>query len=216
MIPKITNCDYDHIILNDDNPQLIHIKNFISLEECSSMINYISKLKSVPAKGVENGKSIITKDRNAMTFENWLGKWGDENLMNIDKRIMKLVEWESFRSENWQFIKYGIGQKYRPHFDYFKKIDMNQLYRQRCGTFIIYLQKAKKGGSTCFPYLKKTIEAENGDAIFFNYIPEETEKSYHGGTTVVEGEKIIVTRWFNFLGTDQSALSYQQNQKSPL
>lgn len=206
MIPKIIKCDYDHIILNDDDPQIIHIKKFISGEECDQLICYMNSLKFYSAPTVVNGKRVVSKDRNATAYENRLGKWGNEQLMNLDNKIMKLTNWESFKTENWNFIKYGIGEKYRPHFDYHNKESLNNSYRQRCGTFILYLKKATKGGLTCFPHLKLNIEADAGDAIFFNYTPEKTKNSFHGGTAVIEGEKIIVTRWFNFIGIDDLTL----------
>lgn len=205
MIPKITECAYDHVILNDDNPQIIHIKNFMSQEECDRIIQYIHTLPEHNATSLVNGVETLTDYRIAKTYTNELGKWATQDLMKADIEIMKLTNWKSPFTENWAFIKYGPGGKYKPHYDYLRDIDLNSNngFRQRNGTFILYLKTADEGGHTCFPYLRETVKAESGDGIFFNYVAHETRDSFHGGTTVKSGEKIIATRWFTIKSSDE-------------
>ena len=211
-IPEITNCDYEHVILNENDPQIVLIKNFISNEEKENILEYIDTLEPLRATTVLNGESVVSDSRIATTYSNWNGKWATETLMNIDKRIMKLTNWKTHLSENWAFIRYGIGEKYSPHFDYLDedipkvKIRQHGIRKQRNGTFLLYLKDAEEGGLTCFPRLKLNIKAEPCDGIFFNYIPGGTINSFHGGTTVRKGEKIIANRWLNTMSNDDLVL----------
>lgn len=48
-------------------------------------------------------------------------------------------------------LRYGIGQKYEPHFDYFYD-QINQVRGgHRAATVLMYLSDVEKGGETVFP-----------------------------------------------------------------
>lgn len=60
----------------------------------------------------------------------------------------------SFWSENgeaMQILHYEHGQKYEPHFDFFRDKMNQQLGGHRIATVLMYLSNVEKGGETVFP-----------------------------------------------------------------
>jgi len=197
-IPLITDCEFDHTVLHDDGMQLVHIKNFISHDEIQSIINHTQTLDRERATVVcsKTGGARPDPRRLSDQYINPDGKWATNTLMDIDKRMNKLVNWKSHLSSDWAFVEYTKSGKYLPHFDYFEE-DVLSERSQRVGSFIIYIKKASVGGATVFPNIMKKVDAQPGDAIFFNYTPYITKESLHGGGVVKDGTKLIAVRWFH-------------------
>lgn len=57
----------------------------------------------------------------------------------------------SENGEAIQILRYQIGQKYEPHFDYFHDKANQVLGGNRVATVLMYLSDVKKGGETVFP-----------------------------------------------------------------
>ena len=132
-------------------------------------------------------------------------KDNDEIVKIIVKRIEDLLGFHSENLENIQIGNYQTGQFYGYHFDSFdKKGNSNHRklgFHQRLFTVMIYLNKPKKGGYTRFKKLDINIKPETGKLLLFSNVIKGTnkinEKSLHSGLPVEEGEKWILTCWFN-------------------
>lgn len=120
----------------------------------------------------------------------------------IEARIARLTGWPRARGETLQVQKYGAGEQYLPHFDFFYPgcpAEAKALAHggQRLATLIIYLRQPEAGGATYFANLGMRIAPRRGRALFFSY-PDASMAggTLHGGDPVWMGEKWIVTKWF--------------------
>ena len=108
----------------------------------------------------------------------------------LDTKLETIIDWPIQYAEKFQMMKYGVGDFFKPHSDYIDHLKEHN----RIATLIMYLNTPKKGGETIFPIDRVKVSANKGDAVFFDYSKER--KVLHAGCRVVEGEKIILTKWF--------------------
>jgi len=100
------------------------------------------------------------------------------------------------RAEPLGVLRYGIGQEYRPHFDFYED---SQHPGQRVRTVFVYLNDVEAGGGTEFPRLGVTVEPERAKAVKFLNCDAEGKpnpETLHAGLPVVRGEKWLATVWF--------------------
>lgn len=93
-------------------------------------------------------------------------------------------------------LRYGVGQEYRPHFDFY---DDPQHKAQRVSTVFIYLNDVEQGGGTEFPRLGVTVQPERAKAVKFlncDAAGKPNPETLHAGLPVVRGEKWLATLWF--------------------
>jgi prolyl 4-hydroxylase len=104
--------------------------------------------------------------------------------------------------EGIQILNYAGGGEYRPHFDYFPDNTGGRVHTakggQRTITVIMYLNDVKAGGATVLPDIKLSVYPKKGSALYFSYVNSKGQVdplTLHGGSSVVEGEKWIATKW---------------------
>lgn len=93
-------------------------------------------------------------------------------------------------------LRYGPGQEYRPHFDFY---DDEHHEAQRVSTVFVYLNDVAEGGGTEFPRLGVTVEPGRGKAVKFlncDAAGRPNPETLHAGLPVVRGEKWLATFWF--------------------
>ena len=64
---------------------------------------------------------------------------------------------------------------------------------------MIYLNDVSKGGETEFTKIDKKFKPLRGNAIIWNNLNEDgstNENTMHQAHPVIEGEKVIITKWF--------------------
>jgi len=116
------------------------------------------------------------------------------NLMGVDKRC----------GETLQGQRYGVGQQFKPHHDYFHT---SQAYwqkekprgGQRSWTAMIYLNEPEGGGETNFPNAGMCVSPRTAMLVMWNNMDEmgaPNELTLHEGCPVTGGTKYIVTKWF--------------------
>lgn len=183
-------------------PRVYYLKSFLSHQECDELIG-LSQPKMARSTTVdpETGADTIVDSRSSRTCfyqrrENLL-------VQRIEERIVSLLNHPLDHAEGLQILHYGIGQEYRPHFDFFdpnfkgseKAISQGG---QRLSTVIMYLSTPEKGGETILPDANMKFEAIKGDALlFYNLLPngEVDRLTLHGSTPVEAGEKWAATKW---------------------
>ncbi|KAK4754697.1 hypothetical protein SAY87_002801 [Trapa incisa] len=228
-------------------PRAFLYRGFLSDEECDHFINLAKdKLEKSMVADNESGESMQSNARTSSGM--FLSKAQDEIVADIEDKI---ASWtflplgkDSF-SENGeaiQIVKYEIGQKYEPHFDYFHDKANQELGGHRVATVLMYLSDVKKGGETVFPNSEKAfdqpkdgsfsdcakrgyaVKPRKGDALlFFSLRPDATEdtSSLHGSCPVLEGEKWSATKWIHVKPFDSSLEShlpsecYDENENCP-
>lgn len=124
-------------------------------------------------------------------------------LDEIDERVAAITGHPIANTEELTLLRYGVGERYSPHWDYFMPQDAvafeehTRVGGNRIASMIFYLNNADLGGDTEFPDLGLRVTARRGSALYFEY-PTATPdtKTLHGGATVMRGEKWIATKWF--------------------
>jgi hypothetical protein len=121
-------------------------------------------------------------------------------LRMLQQRMATLAGLDLSRCEQLVLLRYGIGDQYRPHRDYFTpsvtRIESGGGQRQ--ATVCVYLNDVPAGGATVFPDVDVSVQAIRGHAVMFrNLHPDGSPDphSVHAGTPVLAGEKWLATSW---------------------
>lgn len=185
------------------SPRIFLIENFLSAYECDYMIQKSRpdlRRSTVVSSVSENGEIHEGRTSKGMFFEQ---RPMDLILRSIEKRIAALTTIPEENGEAIQVLTYGLGEEYRPHFDYFDNTTPEgaACYNrggQRVATLIMYLENTEVGGETIFPRANVKVKPVKGNAVlFYNCTPDgrEDPMSFHGGAPVIRGEKWIATKW---------------------
>ena len=112
------------------------------------------------------------------------------------RRIAHIAGLPASHAEPLGVLRYGPGQEYRPHYDYYSD-DHHQA--QRVSTVFVYLNDVTEGGGTDFPRLGVKVDPERGKAVKFlncDAAGQPNPETLHAGLPVVRGEKWLATLWF--------------------
>jgi prolyl 4-hydroxylase len=112
--------------------------------------------------------------------------------------MMAGLEWAN--SEPLTLLRYGIGDQYRPHRDYFfpSAPQLAQPGGQRHSTVCVYLNNVQEGGETVFPDKGVTVQPQRGRAVMFRSLHADGStdaSSLHAGMPVLAGEKWLASCW---------------------
>lgn len=199
---KIDN-QFIEISARSASPYLAVLENLLTESECRQLIG-IAVEKGFDNSGVVDDQSGQSVSHIGRTSRGVFFRHDEHYLVDeIVNRISKLTDWPSRRSEGLQLLRYEIGEKYEPHYDWFDITipgAKNHLARggQRVATTVIYLATPDAGGGTNFPRLGAEFTPRSGSAVFFRNLTEASvpdERSLHGGSPVVRGHKIVATFW---------------------
>ena len=112
------------------------------------------------------------------------------------RRIARIAGLPVSHAEPLGVLRYGVGQEYRPHYDYYSD---DQHHAQRVATVFVYLNPVEEGGGTDFPRLGLAVEPERGKAVKFlncDARGRPNPETLHAGLPVIRGEKWLATLWF--------------------
>jgi prolyl 4-hydroxylase len=189
------------VLLSWRAPRLVVFRKFLSDEECDAMVEAaLPRLEISTVVDNDSGANALHTGR--VSDGMFFGRCESPLIRAIEERIASLVRWPLDHGETIQVLRYGLGGKYDPHFDYFDpalpgSAEPLRIAGNRVGTLIMVLKAPTKGGSTIFPDVGVEIFAQKGNAVFFSYdCPDAATKTLHGGAPVLEGEKWIATKWF--------------------
>ncbi|OAY24546.1 probable prolyl 4-hydroxylase 6 isoform X2 [Manihot esculenta] len=204
-------------------PRAFIYKGFLSNEECDHLINLArDKLEKSMVADNESGESIESEVRTSSGM--FLFKAQDKIVADIEARIAAWTFLPQENGESMQILHYEHGQKYEPHFDYFRDKVNQELGGHRIATVLMYLSNVERGGETVFPnagaHMSQpkddslsdcakngyAVKPSKGDALlFFSLHPNATTdtKSLHGSCPVIEGEKWSATKWIHVRSFDR-------------
>jgi prolyl 4-hydroxylase len=182
------------------SPEIFVVEDFLNSQECEYIIcTYQKYLSNSMTTG---GKKFI--NTNARTS---LSCFIDNNdfLSTIREKICQIHNWETDKTEKFQFALYNKGDFYGAHYDAFDIKNLSSLSPairdsgQRIITNIIYLNSTLDGGDTCFPRLNLSIKPKAGNLLAFQNCIEGTNflnpHSIHESRKVLEGKKWILSLW---------------------
>jgi len=188
-----------------ESPKLAVLSGLLSVAECDALIAEARALTSpslvIDERNVDNTVHD-TRTSSGMHFVAGSSPVADA----IQSRIMSVIGLPVDRAEPLQVLRYGPGEEYVAHFDFFDADDAApdaqpttvSLYGQRVATMICYLSVVESGGATVFPEVGLEVRPLPGRAVYFTYLGADgtvDPMSLHGGAPVHEGEKWIVTQW---------------------
>lgn len=189
-----------HVLFSSLAPRLVVFRDFLSDRECDAMIE-AARPRLVPSTVVDNDSGKNARHDGRVSEGMFFARCESPLVRTIEERIATLLRWPIDHGETLQVLRYGIGGKYDPHYDYFDpafpgSTEPLRVAGNRVGTLIMVLQAPVRGGATVFPDAGIEVAAQRGHAVFFSYDrPEPSTKTLHGGAPVIEGEKWIVTKW---------------------
>uniref|UniRef100_A0A7S3KVR6 Fe2OG dioxygenase domain-containing protein n=1 Tax=Amphora coffeiformis TaxID=265554 RepID=A0A7S3KVR6_9STRA len=203
------------------HPLVIVVEDFLTSEEC----DYIQKIaepdmeySNVVLRDDDHGRPASDFRTSQSTF---VRSTGDPTLLDIEFRTASLVRVPRQHQEDVQVLRYGPGEKYDHHHDYFdpnayqndpdtlEAIDNGR--HNRLATVLWYLSEVEQGGETAFPRYENAVPMTMQDCeagikvkpekgrviIFYSLLPngKPDPLSLHGACPVEEGVKWAANKW---------------------
>ncbi|WP_204903072.1 2OG-Fe(II) oxygenase [Microbulbifer mangrovi] len=190
------------VLLSIKQPNIVMFGNLLSDTECDALIE-MSREKLTPSRVVNADRGTYDVEAARTSSGTYYRPGANPLIAGIESRIERLLGIPASRGESMQILHYEPGAEYRPHFDFFnpeRAGNQRVLSRggQRVGTMIMYLNDVEAGGSTVFPRVSLDVLPKKGCGLFFSYANERGEldqRTLHGGSPVIAGEKWIATKW---------------------
>ena len=182
-------------------PDVVLLDNFMTHDECDAFCG-LSKSTLTKSTVVDDvsGASVGHEHRTSLGTHFTLGQ--NELVKKIEARIAEITGTRVPNGEGIQILNYAGGGEYRPHFDYFPDNTGGRVHTAKSGqrtiTVIMYLNDVKAGGATALPDINLSVYPKKGSALYFSYVNSKGQVdplTLHGGSSVVEGEKWIATKW---------------------
>ncbi|KAL7520117.1 hypothetical protein ACHAWX_004862 [Stephanocyclus meneghinianus] len=190
-------------------PWLITFNNFLTDEECETMISLGHKSvyeRSKDVGALQADGSYDSVESNGRTSENaWCSYQKKCRDQDVPKRIHERIELvtgiKANYSEDFQILKYEPGQFYRKHHDYIE-LQADRQCGPRILTFFLYLNDVEEGGATNFPLLDIAVKPKKGQAVLWPSVlnSDPKAKDYrtdHEAQDVVQGIKFGANAWLH-------------------
>lgn len=192
-------------------PRIVSFPNFITQEEADQILALAEpRYRESTVVDMETGGPTTTDYRTgkiaAIDMQADIAK-------AIQARIAEVCKTRPEQQEGLQVIRYGVGNQYMPHTDWFdyRIPGIRKVLRfggQRVFSVIICLKQAEKGGETEFPKLKLRVKLKPLEALIFENL-RVTDKvpdldTTHAGRPVMIGEKVIIACWIRERAFDGS------------
>jgi len=192
-----------------EDPWVITMDNFLTEEECDYLINFGYK------NGYERSKDVGAQKFDG-SFDSYESKtrtsanaWCDDksgcrnnpNVKRIMKRLEKATQISTDNFEDFQMLKYEVGQFYRLHHDYIDH-QKDRLCGPRILTFFLYLSDVDEAGGTGFEDLGIVVTPKKGRALLWpsvmNHDPSLKDgRTRHEALTVKKGTKFAANAWIH-------------------
>jgi prolyl 4-hydroxylase len=190
------------ILLEMQEPHIVHYENVLSSEECDAIIE-LAVPKMTPSRTHDQATAELVVRDFRSSSGCFFQRAETEFVQRLEQRLADLAQWPVENGEGLQVLQYRQEGEYRPHFDFFppeKPTSALSLKNggQRVATLIVYLNTVEEGGETYFPKLDLKIKPVKGSALYFSYTNTENEldrMTLHGGASPAHGEKWIMTKW---------------------
>ena len=122
----------------------------------------------------------------------------------VEKSLDRLTGIDPVHGELLQGQRYGVGQEFKPHHDFFHT---DQLYwreqaamgGQRTWSAMAFLNEPEAGGRTNFPTAGIMVTPRTGNLLVWNNMDElgsPNHASLHQGMPVEQGVKYVLTQWY--------------------
>jgi TPR repeat protein len=162
---------------------------------CDHLIN-IAAPSLAPSSVVDpyTGQGLRTEVRTSYSMS-FVASMYDPVVAEAMRRLASIGGLPASHGEPLGVLRYGLGQEYKPHFDYYND---DQHEAQRISTVFVYLSDVAEGGGTEFPRLGATVQPKRGKAVKFlncDATGKPNPETLHAGLPVIRGEKWLATLW---------------------
>lgn len=190
------------VLLTLKNPSIALLGGVLSDEECDELSAYCAdRMKRSAVVGADGGGEVVDPRRTSSGA--MIRRSETELVARLEARLAALAHWPVESAEGLQVLRYGPGNEYQPHYDWFDPaLPGSQKHLghsgQRTGTFVIYLSDVEKGGGTVFPTIGLEVLPKKGGAVFFANVDEygvPNKLTLHGGSPVTSGVKFVANKW---------------------
>lgn len=173
-------------------PHLAVVENLLSTAECDAIIDE-ARPRLTPSTVVDLQGRMVVADGVRSSSSAPLRVHESALAQLVVQRAAALLDWPATHFEHVFVTRYGVGEQYRPHRDYFKAGSPGlRLGGQRVATLLAYLNTPQQGGCTFFEELSIEVPAVRGHALFFSYpSASASSRTLHAGRPVHQGEKWI-------------------------
>ncbi|MFY8148686.1 MAG: prolyl hydroxylase family protein [Prochlorococcaceae cyanobacterium] len=177
--------------------QVYEIPGLLSPEECAAVREAIDG--SLRPSTVTQGPADYRTSRTCHLRD------GNPALAaRLDQRLADLLGVDPSLSEGIQGQRYGVGEYFREHTDWFTPGTEEYLHHTRPGgqrtwTVMIYLNPVEEGGETRFRLLERTFTPVMGLALAWNNLMADGTPNpfvLHEALPVTKGCKYVITKWF--------------------
>ena len=181
-------------------PEILVANNLLTDEECRFLI--YSGARFLQRSMVVNPDTGEPLEMELRTSHDTTFVPSSEDLLLrvLQHRMAALAGLDLSQCEQLVLLRYGIGDQYRPHRDYFApsvaRIETGGGQRQ--ATVCCYLNEVADGGGTVFLDVDVSVQPRRGRAVMFrNLHPDGSPDphSVHAGLPVLAGEKWLASCW---------------------
>ena len=181
-----------------DRIDLFALRQFLTPAECGGLIAQIDANRRPSTIADANGDAYF-RTSETCDFDH-----ADRLVVALGAKLAWISGIDPAYGEPLQGQRYGIGQEFKAHTDYFD-VDGADFEKfcttsgQRSWTFMIYLNDVSAGGGTRFPELGRTFRPAQGALLAWNNrLPDGSGNpaTLHQGMAVRKGAKYVVTRWY--------------------
>ncbi|GMH14824.1 hypothetical protein Nepgr_016665 [Nepenthes gracilis] len=195
-------------------PRTVYFPKFATSEQCESIID-MAKQKLKPSNlALREGETEESTKGVRTSSGMFISAAEDKTgvLDFIEEKIARATMIPRKHGEEFNILRYEVGQKYNSHYDAFNPAEYGPQKSQRVASFLLYLSDVEEGGETIFPFENGNIDTDydfvkctglkvkprRGDGLlFYSLFLNGTidPASLHGSCPVIKGEKWVATKW---------------------
>eukprot|EP01060_Flectonema_neradi_P027002 TRINITY_DN3663_c0_g1_i1.p1 TRINITY_DN3663_c0_g1~~TRINITY_DN3663_c0_g1_i1.p1 ORF type:complete len:521 (+),score=88.17 TRINITY_DN3663_c0_g1_i1:48-1565(+) len=229
--PKEDMLDIPYYIVSHE-PKTYFFPRFLSDDEADRIRNVAEKKVTRSLVVPTGGKKAHGMDDVRTSSGCWLDNRHD-GVEVLRTRVLQFTGFSKNQTEKLQILRYGPGQKYNSHHDYYSahgattKEEELEMWRNkwnnnwnRAVTFFIYLEDTEEGGETVLPRANggdpvwnmtdcsigfRALPRKGAAMAFYDMRPDfsQDEYSLHGGCPVKKGLKWGAVQWLHVKVRDE-------------
>lgn len=194
-------------------PRVVLVDRFLSdreIEQCIALGD--GRWTTATVVHNDSGESVVDPYRTGEMVHITPEQASGQLITKIKDQTGAMLHVRAIQCEQPQLVKYGPGNQYKVHHDWFDPAlsgPILQLKRggQRAHSIIVCLKEAEEGGETEFPNLMIKVKLKPGQALMWGNYDHEGKPSTladHAGLPVIKGEKIVMPIWVRERAADGS------------